>query len=637
MQKTIKILGPAGVLAQNWPGFEAREGQVEMAEAVARTLEEAGRAAIEAGPGTGKTLAYLVPVLLSGLKTTISTATKNLQDQIFDKDLPFLDQQLSLKKDACLVKGRQNYLCRRRLKRSSAQGLLDPFVGQKLEIWAGVSASGDKAEVDFVPENDPLWAGLTTGSDQCLGPECPFFEDCFITRLRRRAARARVVVVNHHLFMADLALRQGGFGQVLPESEAVIFDEAHEVEAAATSHFSVSVSDLRLNDFIQDLTQNLPPQGFTGLLISLKRAVDELFRALAQPGERYPLSDALLSATNLKKGQVLIEALAQAQSAALEKALDAEEGLALAGRAEALADGLKMILGRLEGEYVYYAERLKRGLSLKAAPVEVAGVLNQTLFSRPKALIFTSATLDPPRFRARLGLPGPAEELILASPFDFAAQSLLYVPEAMPLPQAPGFAEAAADQMAALVDITQGRAFLLFTSNRNLEAVHRLLSPRLSWPCLKQGQAPKAHLIEEFMNQEGAVLMATASFWQGVDVLGPRLSLVVIDKLPFAPPEDPLVAARIQRLRSLGEEPFWSYQVPEAVLSLRQGLGRLIRSGRDKGVLAVLDVRLFKKNYGQTILKALPPSPVVRDLGAVKRWAGEKLALNSRPDKRQAP
>jgi len=617
-------LGPAGVLARSWPGFEPRPGQLDMAQAVARALEGRSKAVVEAGTGIGKTLAYLVPVFVSGQKTILSTATKNLQDQLVDKDLPFLAETLGLTTEVCLVKGRLNYLCRRKLEKGLAQGRLDPWTGQKLAAWAQVSQTGDRAEVDFLPEEDPLWARLTSSSEECLGQDCEFFGQCFITWLRRRAGRARLVVANHHLFMADLALRQSGFGQVLPESEAVVFDEAHELEEAATSHFSVSISNLKIVSYLKDLAEAWP--AFPApRLTSLQSALNDLFKSFLFKAERTALGDDLLREPVLDKGHRLIDQLTLAGAEVRTGAQDEAQARSLALRAESLADGLRMILGRLEPDYVYFAERLKRGLNLKAAPVETAGLLSRVLFSQPRAFVLTSASLDPDRFRVRLGLGQGVEELRLASPFDFAAMSLLYVPARLTLPHQPGFAAAVADQMEALVNISRGRAFLLFTSRRNLEAVHKLLAPRLAFPVLKQGQAPKAKLIEDFLEQEGSVLMATASFWQGVDIAGPSLSLVAIDKLPFAPPEDPLVAARIGRLTALGQDPFKEYQLPEASLSLRQGLGRLIRSKADSGLLAVLDVRLVTKSYGQTILKELPPSPLVRDLAQVARWAEKRF------------
>ncbi len=624
ISKTTKALGPAGTLARHWDAFEFRDDQLELALAVAAALDDRAKLAAEAGTGTGKTLAYLVPVLLWGGKTIVSTATKTLQEQIIDKDLPRLTGLMGLKIDACLVKGRRNYLCRHRLEKSIRDGRLEAYLGQKLDAWAEVSENGDIAEVDFLVEDDPVWLRLTASSDMCLGPGCDFFGNCFITRLRRRAAAARLVVVNHHLFMADLALRQTGHGQVLPESEAVVFDEAHELEEAATSHFTVTVSDLRIHDLMTDLAETLPEPA-RAKAMSLGPTAAELFTTLLAPVEsadRFPLTDAVLTAEVRAKGEALSRLLetlgAQAEALGVE-------GAALARRAQELADGLRMILNRLEPDYVYYAERMRRGLALRAAPVETAALLNRLLFSQAKAFVFTSATLDPPRFRERLGLGGPTEELVLASPFDFENNSRLYVPAEMPPPASPNFAPACADEMERLVNISRGRAFLLFTSFRNLDYVHRLLAPRLTFPTLKQGSAPKALLIEEFLRREGAVLFATATFWQGVDIPGPSLSLVAIDKLPFAPPDDPLIAARIDRLRALGVNPFLDYQVPAATLGLRQGLGRLIRQSTDTGILAVLDTRLFTKSYGRLILDALPPSPVVRSLDEIAAWAEERL------------
>ncbi len=626
--KTVKVLGPAGILARSWDRFEPRDGQLDLAGTVAWALENRSKAVVEAGTGTGKTLAYLVPLILSGMRSLVSTATKNLQEQIVFKDLPFLREHLTARPKVCLVKGRQNYLCRRRLAKSLATGRLDPWLGRKLAAWADVSQTGDRAEVDFLPEEDPVWVRLAASSEECLGQRCDLFNSCFITSLRRRAQGADLIVANHHLFMADLALRNSGHGQVLPESEAVVFDEAHELEAAATSHFTVAVSDLRIMDLARDLGE-AGGGGGGRLFGELNLAVSALVRSLHFPGDRINLSDRVLTPEVMETGQGLIETLNQAKLSALEEVEDEGESQGLAARAENMADALNMILNRMEPEYVYYAERMRRATSFRAAPVEVAKVLEKSLFRQPKDFVFTSATLDPERFQERLGLGAGASVLSFPSPFDFAGRSLLYVPRRMPLPNSPDFAPATARRMESLVRISRGRAFLLFTSFRNLEAVHRLLAPVLEFPVLKQGQAPKAKLIEDFLKEEGSILMATASFWQGVDIPGPGLSLVVIDKLPFAPPDDPLVAARIERFRALGIDPFREYQLPEAGLSLRQGLGRLIRSHTDSGILAVLDIRLVTKGYGRTILDQLPPSPLVRDLGEVEEWGRKNLLSES--------
>ena len=622
--KTVKVLGPAGVLARSWERFEPREGQLEAARAAAWALENRHKAVLEAGTGTGKTLAYLVPLILSGLRATVSTATKNLQEQIVFKDLPFLREHLAARPKVCLVKGRTNYLCRRRLTQSLTRGRIDPWLGQRLTAWADSSRTGDRAEVDFLPEDDPTWARLTASSEQCLGQRCDLFGSCFITALRRRAQGADLVVANHHLFMADLALRQGGHGQVLPDSEAVVFDEAHELEEAATSHFTVAVSDRRIMELAKDLTE-AAGGGAGDIYGELNLAVSALIRTLNIPGERAELSDRVLTPEVMEAGQGLIESLARAKLTAIREVPDEGEAQGLAARAESMSDALAMILERMEPEYVYYAERMRLATSLRAAPVEVAKVLEKALFRQPRAFVFTSATLDPERFTERLGLGGGVSSLTFPSPFDFAGRSRLYIPRRMPLPNSPNFARALAEQMEALVRISRGRAFLLFTSFRNLEAVHKLLAPVLEYPVLKQGQAPKARLVEDFLEKEGAVLLATASFWQGVDIPGPNLSLVAIDKLPFAPPDDPLVAARIGRLRDLGQDPFREYQLPEAALSLRQGLGRLIRSQTDSGIMAVLDIRLAEKGYGKTILAQLPGSPLVRDLEELRGWAGRNL------------
>ena len=634
------ILGPEGALAAALPGFEHRPEQLEVSRAVERAFEARQVLLAEAGTGTGKTLAYLVPAILSGRRVVISTGTKNLQEQIFGKDIPLLRDVLGLPFHAAYLKGRSNYLCLHRYEAKAAAPSFDrpeeAVLWPRLVAWAERTQTGDRAELDL-PEDFAGWRELSTTSEECLGSRCPHYEACFVTRMRREAEACDVLVVNHHLFFADLALkaRPGAKGEgVLPRYEAVVFDEAHALEEIASDYFGVQVSSFRLEDFVGDAQRALGPGDPLGGTLSalaarLRWHSEGFFRDVSQRLRLQREGAVRLAPRTLAELPELDEVLdVLASIGAATGREDSPELLALSRRSEEIAEQLEHITRSEDPGHVYWAEARGRGVFLRAAPIEVGEDLRRTLYASVDTIVFTSATLTAGNrfdfFRRRVGLEesvetASAETVSVASPFDYPNQAALYAPAHLPDPNAPHYAEAVADELVALAEITGGRAFALFTSLRNMEAAWRAARDRLPYQVLLQGERPKSALLEAF-RAEPSVLFASHSFWEGVDVPGDALSLVVIDKLPFGSPSDPRVAARIELLRERGEDPFSAFQLPEAAIALRQGFGRLIRSSRDRGVVAVLDPRLHARSYGRSLLRSLPPARRVGDLDALREW-----------------
>jgi len=629
MSRVAEILGPGGLLARALPQYEPRPQQVEMAERVDEALTTRRPLLVEAGTGTGKTLAYLVPAILSGMKVVISTGTKNLQEQIYRKDVPLLAAELPNAFSAACMKGISNYLCKRRFREYDAQQAAAGVYSSALDAireWAGQTDGGDRAELPDLPDDSPVWREVSSTAETRLGTRCPHFESCFVTRARRKAQAADLVIVNHHLFFADLALRSAWpEARLLPAYEAVIFDEAHQLEDVATDYFGVGVSSLRLMALVRDgqraISQNNAPDAAAQVIAHVDRRARTLFDGLRgrldSRAERSIIDGAVWKGDPERDAHALDDALdelANALDAADGRALadGGDEAEALAHRAEAIRADLALLVDgaqKYDAKHVFWAETRGRAVMLHASPIDVSDILREKLLGTVDAAVFTSATLTAGGnfefVRARLGLES-AMESRLASPFDFAKQAILYLPTDLPEPGAPAFAEAAAERMRELVEITDGRAFLLFTSHRQMQRVHELLAPQLTQPVLLQGDKPKHLLVEEFKRTPGAVLFATASFWEGVDVVGEALSLVVIDKLPFAPPDDPLVSARSRRLEEEGHDPFAGYHVPRAALQLAQGFGRLIRHREDRGIVALLDKRASTKGYGRRVLASLP-------------------------------
>lgn len=644
-----------GPLARALPQFEPREGQRRMAEGVALTLEHGGVLMAEAGTGTGKTMAYLVPAVLSGHRVLVSTGTKNLQEQIFEKDVPALRAALGLQFSATCMKGRANYLCLHRFEEyRSRQAVRGRRLGSDeavflpvIEGWAGRTETGDRAEIAELPEDLGLWHEVSATADTCLGSECPRHSECFVTRMRQRAVESDVVIVNHHLLCADAAVRENAYGEVIPSCPHLVVDEAHQLEDVATQYFGRGVSNLRIDDLARDAEHALRGSGppAASARHDAARAVMHVldharafYSALAlarmsRGDERLRVSPEWF-ADHLTTGLDLAGALDGLQGTcglAAATAADPEDGeagraddlLSVARRAAELADDLRFLLAASDPAYVYFLEVKGRAVQLRAAPIDVSRIVRELVAGQRRATVLTSATLTVDnRFdyvKERLGLDD-AEELAVPSEFDFERQALLYLPRRMPLPRDERYAEAVAWETQQLLRCSRGRAFVLFTSYATMRAVVQMLELELEYPILVQGTAPRSRLLAEFRATPNAVLFATSSFWQGVDVQGDQLSAVIIDKLPFASPGDPIVAARIDALSQQGLSAFEQYQVPLAILTLQQGLGRLIRHRKDRGVLAVLDPRLRTMGYGRRFLASLPPAPVTNDVARVRQF-----------------
>jgi ATP-dependent DNA helicase DinG len=625
-------LGPQGAIARQHPGYVVRDGQLGLADEIASTIETRGCLVAEAGTGTGKTFAYLVPVLLSGGRVLISTGTRNLQDQLFDRDLPEVVRALGVHVDAALLKGRANYVCWYHLERNLAEGRFarreDIAVLRRIRRFADTSARGDRAEAGDVGEDAPAWSMATSTRENCLGQDCPDHGRCFLMRARQAAQRADVVVVNHHLFCADLSLRDEGVADLLPLTDTLIFDEAHQLPEAATQFFGRSVSTRRLLDFARDLlragvAEARDAADWTALSRDLEQSVRELRLAAGQPGRLDAAAvrgrPALLQAVDLCAravgiaGSTLDSAAERGRELARCALRAAELRMQIDDWAKAVGDGEADAMRGTPT--VTWAEVHAGGVTLHATPLSVAEPFRRHRESRPRAWVFLSATLavggDFGHFAGALGLDD-AKRFVWTSPFDYARQGLLYVPQGIGAPSGPDFAERVFRASWPLVQANAGRAFLLCTTLRMVERLAGLLADAIAREApelvlLVQGSASRAELLERFRRERAPVLVGSASFWEGVDVPGRQLSLVVIDKLPFAPPDEPVLRARIDATRRAGGEPFRELQLPAAAMALKQGAGRLIRSESDVGLLAVCDSRLAEKAYGRTLLRSLPP------------------------------
>jgi ATP-dependent DNA helicase DinG len=637
------VLGPGSPMSRALPGWEHREGQLAMAEAVERALEGETHLFVEAGTGTGKTLAYLVPAVLSGRKVVISTATRALQEQIFLKDLPIVAEALAVHGvplRAALMKGLSNYVCLRRLGEARASGERRTGAAlARIADWVQTSKTGDRAELSELEEDAEIWRDVTSSSETRIGASCEHFEACFVTRMRREAEEAQIVVVNHHLLLADLALRTGRRGahaSVLPPYDAVVFDEAHQVEDVATDFFGVRVSSARVESFLRDAERGLASANALEALKSgpvrqtletAREAAKVLFSRLLDTGggafdTRRMLVDADVTPA-VREAHAALDLRLEALEAVARSRGGEEVLLVVSRRAAELRDDLKGILAgtRIEedGEIsgvVRWIDVRSRSVSLGASPVDVGAVLRTRLFDRVPTVVCTSATLASGTSfhfaKARLGAPPEAVELVVPSPFDFATRAALYLPDDLPEPSDPRFDDAATERILELVKMTDGGAFVLCTSARAMRSLSARLRSRLSMPLLVQGERPKHQLLARFRASGRAVLVATMSFWEGVDVPGWALRLVVLDKIPFAPPNDPVVAARCAALDRDGGNGFTQYSVPSAAMTLKQGFGRLIRTQQDAGIVAILDKRVVRKGYGRALLAGLPPARRLR-------------------------
>ncbi len=717
---TLDVFAPGGALARVVEEFEPRPGQQQMAAHVADTLAGRGVLLAEAGTGTGKTLAYLVPAILSRTRVLVSTGTKNLQEQIYFKDLPLLREALGIPFTATYMKGRANYLCLHRWEQyrdgvthgtplgpakagphdttapsyvgagfsrptTRMPDLSDRVLLPVIQQWLETSETGDRAELSDLPEDLPLWNELAATADTCLGAECPKFGDCFVTKMRQKAAESDIVIVNHHLLCADASVRRGAYGEVIPACRHVVLDEAHQLEDVATQYFGVAVSNYRVEELARDSGRILAAAGLRQEADDIRAALERadqraraLFAALAlhaasgpakagpyetrsegrssgpasagpheTRGEGRSWGPALAGPRTEARARYTSESLADVYEEALlligaldaveaavkllkvEPAADgtapawAEDVASIARRAAEIRDELRFLVRAGDPAYVYYLETRGRGVFLRASPIDVSQIVRELLLDRMDAVVLTSATLTVDGsfdyVRTRLGIDH-AIELRVASEFDYTRQAILYLPRRMPPPKAPNFAEAAAREVIEILRRTEGRAFVLFTSYAVLRTVQAIAEMALDYPMFVQGTAPRSVLLRQFRTTPNAVLLATSSFWQGVDVVGDALSCVIIDKLPFASPGDPITSARIEAINQAGGNAFADYQIPLAILSLQQGLGRLIRHRHDRGVLAILDPRLRTMGYGHRFLQSLPPAPVTLHLDDISRF-----------------
>lgn len=638
------IFGPEGLIASHHSQYEYREGQVEMADRIAEAFEKKRHLIVEAGTGTGKTLAYLIPAIAAakknGKRIVISTGTKNLQEQLMEKDIPFLQKVMPWKFTAAYMKGRSNYACLHRVHKAETQPILDGLdqVGhfEKVREWVRETTTGDRRELIDLPEDLSFWNRINARGDICIGQKCPDFEPCFITRMRSRAEDADIIIVNHHLFFADLNVRGNKFGRVIPDYSAVIFDEAHLIEDIASDYFGFQVSSFQLDELVRDtdtlpITDPLVTRDLTKIAAKIIGLAEQFWIRFVQFrfDGRYPLTKDLFGFLD-RDGRTQPTALGEAYFAldtalgSLVSTLDpfAEklpEAESLVRRARQARFDLDFVTSQSERNYVYWIEKRGKGMFMRASPVDVSELLREKLFDKVDSCVLTSATLSSSGsfnfVRERLGLDTAKTSGFSApSSFDFENQALLYLPKAMPDPRSNEFTQMAAGEIVKILSITQGHAFVLCTSNQSMNALYELVSSRVNYPCLVQGSMSKAGLLERFRDTPNAVLFATSSFWQGVDVQGDQLSCVIIDKLPFAVPSDPIVAARSRFIDENGGRSFMEYSIPQAVITLKQGIGRLIRSRSDRGIIAILDPRLRTKPYGRDFLQSLPRMRITSDI-----------------------
>ena len=635
-----------GVLARAVDQFEPRAGQRAMALAIADTLSNGGVLLAEAGTGTGKTLAYLVPAILSRQRVLISTGTKNLQEQIYFKDLPVLREALGVPFKATYMKGRANYLCLHRLDQLRASPAAPHDFVSMVDEWIRVTETGDRAELQDLPEDSATWHDVSATADTCLGSDCPQYQECYVTRMRQRAAESDLVIVNHHLLCADASVRQSSYGEVIPECHYAVLDEAHQLEDVATQYFGIAVSNYRVDDVVRDTERALNLGAIEDTDSEIRRAarnVDDQARAffgslaMARQSrgsfgeERVRIGPGWFGDL-IDEGLGLVSGLGDLERRIGRGARSAgeaagtvanEEAASIGRRAAELRDHLNFLLEAANPAFVYFLETRNRGVFLRAAPIDVSAIIREQLLDRMRATVLTSATLTVEGsfeyVKRRLGAY-EATDLRVPSEFDFTEQAILYLPRQMPPPKSPAYGDAVAREVLDLLRRTEGRAFVLFTSYAMLRSVRDRVEHELPYPLIVQGTAPRSALLAQFRTTPNAVLFATSSFWQGVDVVGAQLSCVIIDKLPFASPGDPITAARIEAITAEGGNAFQEYQVPLAILAMLQGLGRLIRHRSDRGVLAVLDPRLKTMGYGRRFLDSFPPAPVTQNPEAVTRF-----------------
>jgi ATP-dependent DNA helicase DinG len=630
------VFGPGGMLERSLiGGYEYRPAQLEMAELVHDAFQTRHHAIVEAGTGTGKTLAYLLPAICSGRRVVISTATKSLQEQLYTKDIPFLQRHFAPNLKVAVMKGRANFLCKSKMDQMAESPMLkgmeelDAF--RQIKDWAKLTETGDRTELTFLPDDSELWARVDARRDTCTGQKCPEFKQCFLTAMHARAKQADLIIVNHHLFFADLALKHDDFGSILPEYSAVVFDEAHEIEDVASDYFGRQISNYRFEELARDADQALRilKLGSPSLLRRTQRLRERsrtFFESFPPRDGRFPFSRAEREAfidQNRDGYTGLTDALKSIEAEFAAMTQKPEELTRLGRRGFELRQELSFLFESNEKNFVYWFERRNKGVFLAATPIDVSQILRERLFELFDTVVLTSATLTVGnRFdyiRQRLGVDH-AKERTLPPEFHYGQQALLYLPQRMPDVRDAGFAAKAADQIVRLLELSEGRAFCLFTSYAQMKDLYERVSSRVHYPLLLQGTAPRSALLERFKSTPNAVLFATASFWQGVDVPGQQLSCVIVDRLPFAVPSDPIVSARVRALDEEGRNAFAEYQVPQAVLALKQGFGRLIRARTDRGVLSLLDNRIQRMAYGKIFMESLPNYATTTELGDVERF-----------------
>lgn len=635
-RKMQRYFGPQGLLSQKIKDFEYRPSQMEMAEAISECLGKEIPLLVEAGTGTGKTWAYLIPAILSGKRTIVSTGTKTLQDQILDQDIPFLKRVLFPKLQAVCLKGRKNYLCRRRFRGFIYQptfwGREEAKLLRRFQNWAVRTRTGERSEIEWLPDNFQTWDEVSSNSDQCFGPQCEEHQHCYLTRVRLEASRAQIIVVNHHLFFADLALRGLQLAEILPDYEAVIFDEAHQLHDIIGNYFGYQFSNTGLRELMRDIAGEVKANGrkpqeireIQGILQHVETLARLLHHHLYQlhgTHGRFPLNLEKGGEGFIETSNQAIQALERLNAIFTPSSNQNPSRDSFYRRTLEMIQSIQVILDQKDKSLVYWYELTPHAVFLRGTPIEVSEILREKLFTRISAVVATSATLSVAGsfeyMRSSLGLPEETRELLLPSPFAYEQQTRMYIPSQFPSPQEREFCRYIAEEASEILVKTRGRALFLFTSYRNMKEVYELLQGRLPYTILVQGQKPKRVLLNEFRDKIDSILFATSSFWQGVDVPGEALSCLLIDKLPFEVPDDPVIGARMQSITEQGGNAFFSYQVPRAIIQLKQGVGRLIRSSRDRGIIVIFDKRLYSKGYGRLFLKSLPASQIVHDINGL--------------------
>jgi len=642
-KKIDEFFKEGGVLHKKMPRYEFREGQIKMCHDVADILLNGGVLLVEAGTGIGKTMAYLIPAILINEKIIISTGTKTLQEQIYFKDIEFL-KNVGMNISACYMKGRNNYICLKKINEIGYGDLLP--LGEELKYWDSIkewlswTEKGDKSELSSIPENLSLWNDICCDTEGCLGKRCNFYNDCFLYRMRKKAEESQLVIVNHHLFFADLNLKTTMGAELIPDFEKAIFDEAHLLEDAALNYFSVLVAPWQLFLISRDIERRLYKLegkertlrkdliiSQIGKVLILNQSFFDSFERKEE--NKFSLNNKILDRDKLDKAKGLMDEVYELIKRIESLSNIEEEWVFLKNKLMKFNKDLEFILERGDKDYVYWGELSeKASVMLYATPIEISGILREKLWDNIQAAVLTSATLTARRdfnfIKEKLGI-NSSKDVIYDSPFDYKKQAILYIPRKFPEPSDENFIDAISEMICKIIDISKGRTFVLFTSIQNMKKTYEKIKDKISYPLYLQGEKPKRRLIEEFKEKGNAVLLATSSFWQGVDIIGEALSCVIIDKLPFSVPTDPIIEARLKRIREKGRNPFYSYQLPEAVLNLRQGLGRLIRSKEDTGILALLDNRVYERDYGRFILISLKEMEITNSLKDLERIMNYEL------------